>query len=59
MKIIEMAREMMVIAKSAGQFTDTDKFKIMCGDCNTYLTGEAETVKHAKATGHTNFRERS
>jgi len=38
-------------------FTDTSNFKLRCGICQQALTGEKEAVKHAQATGHTDFRE--
>ena len=39
------------------QFTDTSKFLLRCGVCQLGLTGEAEAVKHAQATGHQSFTE--
>jgi len=38
-------------------FTDTTNFKLRCGVCNKTLVGENDAVKHATATGHTDFRE--
>ena len=57
--IILLGQKMMQDAKKAGEFTDSERFKIVCHDCNTYLIGEKETIQHAKLTGHTNFHERS
>lgn len=39
------------------QFTDTSKFLLRCGVCQIGLTGEAEAMKHAQATGHQSFTE--
>ena len=41
----------------AGNFTDTSSFTIRCLVCQCGLTGQAEAVAHAKASGHTNFSE--
>jgi len=39
------------------QYTDTSKFLLRCGVCSIGLTGEAEAMKHAQATGHQSFTE--
>jgi len=44
-------------AQQAGKFTDTGSFTIRCLVCQCGLTGQAEAVAHAKASGHTNFSE--
>ena len=44
-------------AQQAGKFTDTARFTLRCLVCQRGLTGQAEAVAHAKASGHTNFSE--
>ena len=44
-------------AQQAGKFTDTARFTLRCLVCQRGLTGQAEAVAHAKASGHTNFAE--
>lgn len=51
--VVGLAREL----QSAKAFTDLHNFKLQCGVCYAGLTGEAQAVEHAKATGHTNFQE--
>mmetsp|Transcript_13456 Transcript_13456/g.29175 ORF Transcript_13456/g.29175 Transcript_13456/m.29175 type:complete len:319 (+) Transcript_13456:41-997(+) len=43
--------------RASGEYTDTARFKLRCGDCSARLTGETEAIQHAKQTGHANFRE--
>ena len=38
-------------------FTDTSKFLLRCGVCQLGLTGEVEAMRHATATGHSQFSE--
>lgn len=49
----ELAKE----AKSSRQFTDVQKFTLMCNDCKVKLNGQIEAQRHAKETGHKNFGE--
>ncbi|KOC68424.1 Ubiquitin thioesterase OTU1 [Habropoda laboriosa] len=49
----ELAREV----KSSRQFTDIQKFTLMCNDCKVKLNGQVEAQQHAKETGHMNFGE--
>ncbi|XP_012222700.1 ubiquitin thioesterase Otu1 isoform X1 [Linepithema humile] len=49
----QLARE----AKSSRQFTDVQKFTLMCIDCKIKLNGQAAAQQHAKDTGHKNFGE--
>ncbi|XP_053984015.1 ubiquitin thioesterase OTU1 [Hylaeus volcanicus] len=49
----ELARE----ARSSRQFTDVQKFTLMCNDCKVKLNGQIAAQKHAKETGHMNFGE--
>ncbi|KZC12676.1 Ubiquitin thioesterase OTU1, partial [Dufourea novaeangliae] len=49
----ELARE----AKSNRQFTDVEKFTLMCSDCKIKLNGQMAAQQHAKETGHMNFGE--
>ncbi|XP_034192500.2 yod1 deubiquitinase isoform X2 [Osmia lignaria lignaria] len=49
----ELAREV----KSSRQFTDIQKFTLMCNDCKIKLNGQMEAQQHAKETGHMNFGE--
>ncbi|XP_014473145.1 PREDICTED: ubiquitin thioesterase OTU1 [Dinoponera quadriceps] len=49
----ELARE----ARSSRQFTDVQKFTLMCNDCKARLNGQIAAQQHAKDTGHKNFGE--
>lgn len=49
----ELAREV----KSSRQFTDVQKFTLMCNDCKMKLNGQIAAQQHAKETGHMNFGE--
>ncbi|KMQ84662.1 ubiquitin thioesterase otu1-like protein [Lasius niger] len=49
----QLARE----ARSSRQFTDVQKFTLMCIDCKIRLNGQVAAQQHAKDTGHTNFGE--
>ena len=51
------AAKLVASSHDARQFTDMAKVTLRCGVCQLGLTGEAEAVKHAKATGHQNFAE--
>ena len=55
--ILQEAVQLAAEANSSRQFTDTDNFKLICGNCDTRLKGELEAVQHAKSTGHSNFQE--
>ncbi|KAL6267236.1 hypothetical protein P5V15_000311 [Pogonomyrmex californicus] len=44
-------------ARSSRQFTDVQKFTLMCIDCKIMLNGQAAAQQHAKDTGHKNFGE--
>lgn len=49
----ELARE----ARSSRQFTDVQKFTLICNDCKIRLNGQMAAQQHAKDTGHKNFGE--
>lgn len=49
----ELAREV----KSSRQYTEMQKFKLMCHNCNIKLNGPVAARQHAKETGHINFGE--
>ncbi|XP_033333144.2 yod1 deubiquitinase [Megalopta genalis] len=49
----ELARE----AKSSRQFTDVQKFTLICNDCKVKLNGQTAAQQHAIETGHMNFGE--
>ncbi|KAG7211806.1 hypothetical protein KM043_011037 [Ampulex compressa] len=53
MEAAELAREV----KSSRQFTDVQKFTLICNDCKIRLNGPIEAQNHAKATGHKSFGE--
>ena len=55
--ILNQAAELANEAKSVREFTDVKNFTLLCGDCNIQLTGNESAQKHAKDTGHVNFRE--
>jgi len=44
-------------ARSSRQFTDVQKFTLICIDCKIMLNGQAAAQQHAKDTGHKNFGE--
>lgn len=55
-----MTRQAKVVVEKmhkAKSFTDTASFTLRCLVCQKGLTGEADAVEHAKATGHQNFAE--
>ncbi|XP_076231380.1 yod1 deubiquitinase [Calliopsis andreniformis] len=53
LKAVDLAWE----AKSSRQFTDVQKFTLMCNDCKIKLNGQIAAQQHAKETGHMNFGE--
>ncbi|XP_017891210.1 ubiquitin thioesterase OTU1 [Ceratina calcarata] len=56
-KILFEAAELAKEVKSSRQFTDVQKFTLMCNDCKARLNGQLEARQHAKETGHMNFGE--
>lgn len=56
-KILFEAAELAKEVKSSRQFTDIQKFMLMCNDCKIRLNGQMEARQHAKETGHMNFGE--
>lgn len=56
-KILFEAAELAKEVKSSRQFTDIQKFTLMCNDCKARLNGQLEAQRHAKETGHMNFGE--
>jgi ubiquitin thioesterase OTU1 len=56
--IEQMAREFLLKEKKAGKFTDTQKFQILCQQCQTVLIGEKGAAMHAMTTGHSQFVEK-
>ncbi|XP_077985022.1 ubiquitin thioesterase OTU1-like [Glandiceps talaboti] len=44
-------------ARQMKHYTDLERFKLRCIDCNIGLTGYGEAEYHASKTGHTNFGE--
>lgn len=56
-KVLLEAAELAQEAKSSRQYTDVDKFTLLCLECRTHLKGQIEAQQHAKSTGHTNFGE--
>ncbi|XP_076761643.1 yod1 deubiquitinase [Xylocopa sonorina] len=56
-KILFKAAELAKEVKSSRQFTDIQKFTLMCNDCKIKLNGQIEAQQHAKETGHMNFGE--
>lgn len=51
------AKALIAKMQSAKLYTDTTSFTLRCLVCQKGLTGEADAVQHAKATGHQNFAE--
>uniref|UniRef100_U5EMM2 Ubiquitin thioesterase OTU n=1 Tax=Corethrella appendiculata TaxID=1370023 RepID=U5EMM2_9DIPT len=51
------AKQLAEEAKSSRQFTDVNKFKLKCNDCDCLIKGQNEAQQHAKQTGHFNFGE--
>ena len=56
-KILFEAAELAKEVKSSRQFTDIQKFMLICNDCKIRLNGHMEARQHAKETGHMNFGE--
>lgn len=44
-------------ANSSHQFTDIQKFTLICNDCKATFRGEVAAQQHAKETGHINYGE--
>jgi len=44
-------------ARSSRQYTDVQKFTLMCNDCKIRLSGQVAAQQHAKDTGHMSFGE--
>lgn len=51
------AQQLAEEAKSSRQYTDVNKFKLRCMDCDAVFTGQLDATTHAKSKGHTNFGE--
>lgn len=56
-KILLQALELAKEAKSSHQFTDIQKFTLICNDCKIKLNGQTAVLQHAKQTGHMSFGE--
>lgn len=56
-RILLEAAQLAKEARSSRQFTDVQKFTLMCIDCKIMLNGQAAAQQHAKDTGHKNFGE--
>lgn len=56
--IEKMALDFLLKEKSAGKFTDTQNFQILCQQCQTILIGEKGAAMHAMTTGHSQFVEK-
>lgn len=56
-QVLQAASSLVCRYHDLRQFTDTSKFLLRCGVCQLGLTGEAEAMKHAQATGHQSFTE--
>lgn len=50
---VELAEKL----RAARAYTDSNNFKILCGNCSKRFKGQREAVEHAEATGHFNFQE--
>jgi ubiquitin thioesterase OTU1 len=55
--ILALALDVAMALQSEGKFTSTATYKLRCGVCGAVVTGDAEAVKHATSTGHTDFAE--
>lgn len=56
-QIMQAASSLVCRYHDLRQYTDTSKFLLLCGVCQLGLTGEAEAMNHAQATGHQSFTE--
>ncbi|XP_078037253.1 yod1 deubiquitinase [Augochlora pura] len=56
-KILLEAAEIAREAKSSRQFTDVQKFTLICNECKVKLNGKVAIQQHAIETGHMNFGE--
>lgn len=56
-KVLEEAKNLAKVARTARQFVDVSNFSLKCITCQTNLKGQEDAQKHAKDTGHTNFGE--
>ncbi|KAF2814176.1 OTU-domain-containing protein [Mytilinidion resinicola] len=56
-EILEAAVELCRKLQKGGYYTNTQKFSIKCNLCGWRGKGEKEAVKHATATGHSDFGE--
>ena len=54
----KMALDYLRKEKRAGNYTDTQKFQILCQQCQTILVGEKGAAMHAMTTGHSQFVEK-
>ena len=55
--ILEKAVELCSILQGRHYYTDTAGFSVRCNVCQGVFTGEKGATKHAKQTGHYDFRE--
>ncbi|EZA54790.1 hypothetical protein DMN91_006677 [Ooceraea biroi] len=56
-KILLEAAQLAKEARSSRQYTDVQKFTLICNDCKIRLNGQMAAQQHAKDTGHMNFGE--
>ncbi|XP_022197910.2 ubiquitin thioesterase OTU1 [Nilaparvata lugens] len=56
-RILQEAEQLAIEAKSSRQYTDVNKFTLLCRDCDVKLSGSRAATTHANETGHTNFSE--
>ncbi|XP_024867596.1 ubiquitin thioesterase OTU1-like isoform X1 [Temnothorax curvispinosus] len=56
-RVLLEAAQLAKEARLSRQFTDVQKFTLMCIDCKVMLSGQAAAQQHAKDTGHKNFGE--
>lgn len=53
--VLHQAQALAMEAKSSGQYTDTNSFKLECKQCGRIITGEDQALAHAQETGHSKF----
>ncbi|XP_012532590.1 ubiquitin thioesterase OTU1 [Monomorium pharaonis] len=56
-RVLLEAAQLAKEARSSRQFTDVQRFTLICIDCKITLNGQAAAQQHAKDTGHKNFGE--
>lgn len=56
-EVVQQLKVLGELLKQKHYYTDTSNFELKCDICNAIIIGEKGANEHAKATGHTSFRE--